>query len=84
MDMPGNLFKRMLQQRRLQIGLFVGLANAYSMDPRHRRLRLAADRRRACTQQSGERANAAAGGGDTSLLRTAALKLAASFRDGKD
>lgn len=32
MDMTQNVFKQMLQQRRLQIGLFVGLANAYSME----------------------------------------------------
>ncbi len=32
MDMPGNVFKQMLQQRRLQIGLFVALASAYSME----------------------------------------------------
>jgi len=32
MDMPGNVFKQLLQQRRLQVGLFVGLANAYSME----------------------------------------------------
>jgi 4-hydroxy-2-oxoheptanedioate aldolase len=30
--MPHNIFKQMLQQRRLQVGLFVGLANAYSME----------------------------------------------------
>ena len=32
MDMPQNVFKRMLGERRLQVGLFVGLANAYSME----------------------------------------------------
>ena len=32
MDMPRNVFKRMLRQRRLQVGLFVGLANACSME----------------------------------------------------
>lgn len=32
MDMPQNVFKQMLKQKRLQIGLFVGLANAYSME----------------------------------------------------
>ncbi|MCX7150055.1 MAG: HpcH/HpaI aldolase/citrate lyase family protein [Rhodocyclales bacterium] len=32
MDMPRNVFKQLLQQQRLQIGLFVGLANAYSME----------------------------------------------------
>lgn len=32
MDMPGNVFKQLLQQRCLQIGLFVGLASAYSME----------------------------------------------------
>lgn len=32
MDMPRNVFKQMLRERRLQVGLFVGLANAYSME----------------------------------------------------
>ena len=32
MDMPQNVFKRMLQQRRLQIGLLVGLTSTYSME----------------------------------------------------
>ncbi len=32
MDMPQNLFKRMLKQKRLQVGLFVGLANPVSME----------------------------------------------------
>jgi len=32
MDMPRNVFKQLLRQRRLQIGLFVGLADAYSME----------------------------------------------------
>ncbi|MDP2824136.1 MAG: HpcH/HpaI aldolase/citrate lyase family protein [Sulfuritalea sp.] len=32
MDMPQNIFKQRLRQKRLQIGLFVGLANAYSME----------------------------------------------------
>jgi 4-hydroxy-2-oxoheptanedioate aldolase len=32
MDMPHNAFKQTLRQRRLQIGLFVGLTNAYSME----------------------------------------------------
>ena len=32
MDMPRNVFKQMLRQRRLQVGLFVGLANACSME----------------------------------------------------
>ncbi|MDO8788164.1 MAG: HpcH/HpaI aldolase/citrate lyase family protein [Sulfuritalea sp.] len=32
MDMPGNVFKQLLRQRSLQIGLFVGLVSAYSME----------------------------------------------------
>lgn len=32
MEMPRNAFKRTLGQRRLQVGLFVGLASAYSME----------------------------------------------------
>ncbi|OHC65463.1 MAG: 2-keto-3-deoxy-L-rhamnonate aldolase [Rhodocyclales bacterium RIFCSPLOWO2_02_FULL_63_24] len=32
MDMPQNIFKQRLRERRQQIGLFVGLANAYSME----------------------------------------------------
>ncbi|MCK9382848.1 MAG: HpcH/HpaI aldolase/citrate lyase family protein [Sulfuritalea sp.] len=32
MDMPKNSFKQRLRQRQMQVGLFVGLANAYSME----------------------------------------------------
>jgi 4-hydroxy-2-oxoheptanedioate aldolase len=32
MDMPQNLFKRRLRENRLQVGLFVGLCSAYSME----------------------------------------------------
>lgn len=32
MDMPRNVFKQMLGQRRLQVGLFVGLVAAYGME----------------------------------------------------
>jgi len=32
MDMPKNLFKQRLREKRLQIGLFVGLASHYSME----------------------------------------------------
>lgn len=32
MDMPRNVFKQMLSQEQLQVGLFVGLANPYSME----------------------------------------------------
>lgn len=32
MDMPQNVFKQMLGQRRLQVGLFLGLASAYSAE----------------------------------------------------
>lgn len=31
-DLPRNLFKQKLEQRRLQVGLFVGLVNPYSME----------------------------------------------------
>ncbi|MBK9021095.1 MAG: HpcH/HpaI aldolase/citrate lyase family protein [Sulfuritalea sp.] len=32
MDMPSNLFKQRLRDKRLQVGLFVGLASHYSME----------------------------------------------------
>lgn len=32
MEMPRNEFKRMLREKRLQVGLFVALANTYSME----------------------------------------------------
>jgi 4-hydroxy-2-oxoheptanedioate aldolase len=32
MEMPRNAFKQMLREKRLQVGLFAGLANAYSME----------------------------------------------------
>lgn len=31
-DMPRNVFKQMLREKRLQVGLFVGLASAYSVE----------------------------------------------------
>ena len=62
MKLPVNTFKAALGRREAQIGLWLAPRRSLRRRAgRHRRLRLAARRRRACAEQRAERSRAAAG-----------------------